>query len=70
MRQKEAAFDLSRRVFDPAGDLLPLFFGDRGAQVLDFDQSLARKDGLCDVVDAGHPGVADQLWAERSAGSR
>jgi len=38
-----------------------LFVGDRGAQVLDFDQSFAHEYDLGDIGDAGHPGVANQL---------
>ena len=42
----------------------PLFVGDGGPEVLDFDQSLANEHDLSDVGDAGHPGVADQLRIE------
>ena len=55
---------LSDRVLDQVAEFLALLVGDRGAQVLDLDQSLAHEDDLGDFGDAGHPGIADQLRIE------
>ncbi len=61
MGQKEPRLDPRDRVRNQRGPLLSLFFGDRGTQVLDFDQALAHENNLSNFVDAGHPRLADEL---------
>jgi len=41
VRKEQPRLDAVDRVFDQAGELLPLCVGDGGAEVLDFDQPLA-----------------------------
>ena len=59
VRQEQTRFDSPHRVFDQSFELLPLFVGDRGPQVLHLDGALADEDDLRNFVDAGYPGVAD-----------
>src|ERR1039457_5439163 len=61
MRQEQSRLDPSDCVIKQGGELLALFLGDRGPQVLDFDQSLADENNLGNFVDPRHPGIADQL---------
>src|SRR5208337_4035936 len=61
VRQEQSGFDPADRVFDHGFELLPLLVRDRGSQVLDFHHALADEDDLGDVIDSGHPGIANQL---------
>jgi hypothetical protein len=61
MWQEEPGLDPSDRVFDQSCELLPLLLGNGGPEVLDFDQTLADENDLGDLVDPGHPRVADEL---------
>jgi hypothetical protein len=65
VRQELGGLNPANRVFDQLTELLPLFLGDGGPQVLNFDQPLANEDNLSDLGDAGHPRVADKLGIER-----
>src|ERR1019366_3580481 len=49
------------RVVDQGFELLPLLVRDGGPQVLDFNHALTDKDDLSDFIDAGHPGITNQL---------
>jgi hypothetical protein len=60
-RQEQAGLDPSDCVIDKSGEFLPLLLGDRGAEVLNFDQALAHENNLGDFVDARHPRIADEL---------
>jgi hypothetical protein len=62
--------DPLNRVFDQSAELLALFVGDGGSQVLDLNQSLAHEDDLGDVGDAGDSGVADQSEGREPADRR
>jgi hypothetical protein len=44
VRHEVAGFDPLNRVLDQVAELLALFIGDSGAQVLDFDHPLANED--------------------------
>src|ERR1700737_4358920 len=57
--QKEPRLYPPHRVRNQRGPLLSLFFGDRGTQVLNFNQTLADENDLGDFVDARHPRIAD-----------
>jgi hypothetical protein len=59
--QEVAGLDSSNRVFCQLAELAPLFVSDRSAQILDLNQSLADEDGLSDLRDSRHPGVAKEL---------
>jgi len=61
MRQEQPGFDPSDRVFDQSCELLPLLVRNSGAQILDFNETFADENNLGDLVDSGHPRVADQL---------
>src|SRR5207237_9657453 len=62
--QELGRLDLLDGGFDQLPELAPLFIVDGGAQVLDFDQPLAHENYLGDFGDAGHPGIASQLWVQ------
>jgi len=61
MRQEQSGLDPSYRIVNQSRELLPLFLGDRGPQVLNFNESFADKNYLGDLVNSGHPRVADEL---------
>ncbi len=61
MRQKFGGLDSTDRAFHQMSKLLPLFLGDRGAQVLNFDHTLTDEYHLGYVRNTRHPGVADEL---------
>ncbi len=61
MRQEESGLDPSDCVLDQGCELLPVFVGDGGEEVLDFNETLADENNLSDFVDAGHPRIADKL---------
>jgi hypothetical protein len=65
MRQEETGLDPSDCVFHQSCKFLPLFLGNRGTQILDFNQPLAHEDNLGNFVDPGHPGIADELRIKR-----
>jgi hypothetical protein len=62
--QEEPGLDPPHRVRNQRGPLLSLLFGDRGTQILDFDQALAHENNLGNSVDARHPRIADELWIQ------
>src|SRR5579864_601347 len=64
VRQKLGSLDSVNRVVHNVAELLPLVISDGGLEILDFDQALAYEHHLGDIVDAGEPGVADQLRVE------
>ncbi len=70
MRQEQSGFDSPDGVIDEGRELLALLLGDRGPQILHFDQALADKDNLCDLVDTCHPRIADELGIECGDTSR
>jgi len=53
--QEQAGLDPADRVFDQSCEFLPLFVGDRSAEILNFDQPFADKDYLGYFVDPAHP---------------
>ena len=61
VRQEQPGLDPSDGVIDQSRELLALLVGDRGPEVLDFDQPLADENDLGNFVDSGHPRVADEL---------
>jgi len=61
MRQEQPGLDPSDCVFDQGCEFLPLLFRNGSPEVLNFDQTLAHKNNLGNFVDAGHPGIADEL---------
>ena len=61
MRQEQPRLDPADGVFDQRSRIPALFVRDRGPQVLDFNRALADEDHLGDVIDPGHPGIANQL---------
>ena len=61
MGQKQPGLDPSDCVVDQGCEFLPLLFRNGSPEVLNFDQTLAHKNNLGNFVDAGHPGIADEL---------
>src|ERR1019366_1761996 len=61
VRQEQSRLNPADRVVDQGRKLLPLLVGDGGPQVLDFHHALTDKDDLSDFIDAGHPGITNQL---------
>jgi hypothetical protein len=61
VRQKESGLDPLDRVLDQGYELLALFLGNRGVEVLNFDQPLADENNLGNFVDSRHPRIADEL---------
>ena len=59
MRQEQPRLDPSDRVIDESCEILSLLVGDRGAEILDFNQTLSDEHYLSDFVHPGHPRVAD-----------
>src|SRR5262249_13572798 len=59
-----SGFNLPDCVFDKVTELFPLLIRDRAAKVLDFDETLSDEDNLCDLGNAGRPGIAHQLRIE------
>jgi hypothetical protein len=57
VRQEVSGLDSSNRVFCQLTDLTALFIGNCCAQVLGLNQSLANKNNLSDLRNAGHPGI-------------
>ena len=51
-------------VIDQLAEFVTLFFGDRGSQVLNFNQPLTDENNLGDFRDTGDPRVADKLRIE------
>ena len=70
MRQEEPGLDPSDCVLDQGCELLPLLVRNRGPEVLHFDQPLADENYLSDFVNAGDPGVADELRIEGGKAGR
>src|SRR5450759_787598 len=62
--QEQSRLNPTYRVVDQGLELLPLLVGDGGPQVLDFNRALTDKDDLSDFIDAGHPGITNQLRVE------
>src|SRR5438445_8771564 len=62
--QELSRLDLPDGGFDQLPELAPLLIRDRGVQVLNLDQPLAHENNLGDFGDAGHPGIASQLWVQ------
>src|SRR5579863_4568944 len=63
-RQKIRRFNPADRSFDKVTELLPLFVGNGGAKILNFDQALADEYDLGDVGNSCYPRVANQLRIE------
>ena len=61
MRQEQSRLNPADGVVDQGLELLALLVSDGGPQVLDFYRALTDEDDLGDVIDPGHPGVANQL---------
>ena len=70
MRQEQSGLDPSHGVIDQGCVLLPLFLRNGGPEVLNFDQPLAHENNLGDIIDAGHPRIADQLRIESGNAGR
>ena len=66
MWQEEPRFDSTNGVIDEACEFPALFLGDRGTQVLDFNQALTHENNLRHFIDTCHPRVADKLWIKCS----
>ncbi len=61
MRIEMPRFDLVDGGFDQATELLALFFGNAGLQILNFRKLLAHKHNESDIGNSGQPGIANQL---------
>jgi hypothetical protein len=59
--QEQSRLDPADRVFYQSFEVVPVFVGDGGLEVLHLNRTLADEDDLGNFVDAGYPGVADQL---------
>ena len=57
-------------VVDQSYELLPLLVRDGGAEVLNFDETLADENNLGDFIDARHPRIADKLRIQCGNASR
>jgi len=64
VRQEFGRLDPPDRVFDQMTEFLALLVGDRGVEVLNFNQPLADEYDLGNLGNACHPGIANQLWVE------
>ena len=54
--------DSTRRIVSStAARIGTLSIGDRGPQVLNFDEAFADEDYLSNFRNSGHPGIADEL---------
>jgi hypothetical protein len=62
--KKLRGFDSPDCVLDQQAELLALLFADCGAQILDLNQPFADEHNLCDLGNACHPGVTNQLRIE------
>ena len=65
MRQEQSGLDPSDCIVNQSRELLALFLGDRGPQVLNFNEPLADENNLGDLVNSGHPRIADELGIQR-----
>jgi len=68
--QEVSRLDLLDRVLYKFAELLAALVGDRGMEVLDFDEPLADENHLRSLGNAGDPRVTDQLRIESEQASR
>ena len=55
MWQELGGLNSADGVFDQLAEFVTLFFGDRGSQVLNFDQPLANENNLGNLCNSSHP---------------